>query len=84
MVELYIYLVCLGEFCVNFHELSIDPVRAKFGECYSYVSKNLKKIWNLLFDTFQYGFLFMPKSAFLSVVFGIGKYTCSIAMKILW
>jgi hypothetical protein len=28
---------------VNFHNLSIDPVKIKFGECYSYVSKNLKK-----------------------------------------
>jgi hypothetical protein len=44
MVELYIYLVCLGGFCVNFHELSVDPVEVKFVECYSYVSKNPRKI----------------------------------------
>jgi hypothetical protein len=42
MVELYNYLVCLGGSCVNFHELSVDPVKVKFGECYSYVSKNPK------------------------------------------
>jgi hypothetical protein len=44
MVELYIYLVCLGGSCVNFYELSVDLVRVKFGECYSYISKNLRKI----------------------------------------
>jgi hypothetical protein len=84
MVELYIYLVCLGESCVNFHNLSIDLVKVKFGECYSHVSKDLRKIWNLLFDTFQYGLSFMPKSAFLSIIFSVGKYTYSNAMKILW
>jgi hypothetical protein len=35
MVEFYIYLVCLGGSCVNFHELSVDLVDVKFGECYS-------------------------------------------------
>jgi hypothetical protein len=44
MVELYIYLVYLGGSYVNFHELSIDAVKVKFGECYSHVSKNSKKI----------------------------------------
>jgi hypothetical protein len=43
-VELYIYLVCLGGSCGNFHDLSIDLVRVKFGECYSHVKKNLRKI----------------------------------------
>jgi hypothetical protein len=44
MVETYIYLVCLGGSCVNFHELFIEPVRVKFGECYSNVTKNRRKI----------------------------------------
>jgi hypothetical protein len=44
MVELYIYLVCLGGSCVNFHNLSIDLVKVKFGEFYSHVSKELRKI----------------------------------------
>jgi hypothetical protein len=44
MVELYIYLVCLGGSWVDFHELSVDPIMVKFGECYSHVSKNLRKI----------------------------------------
>jgi hypothetical protein len=52
MIELGIYLVCMGRSCVNFHKLSIDPINVKFCECYSHVSKNLRKIWNLLFDTF--------------------------------
>jgi hypothetical protein len=43
-VELYIYLVCLGGSCVNFHELVVDPVRVKFGECYSHVRNKPKKI----------------------------------------
>jgi hypothetical protein len=44
MMELCIYLVCMVGYCVNFHNLSIDPVNVKFGECYSNVSKNLIKI----------------------------------------
>jgi hypothetical protein len=44
MVELCIYFVCMDGSCVNFHNLSIDPVKVKFGECYSYASKNLRKI----------------------------------------
>jgi hypothetical protein len=43
MVELCIYLVCTVRSCVNFHNLSIDPVKVKFGECYSHVSENPKK-----------------------------------------
>jgi hypothetical protein len=53
MMELCIYLVCIVGFCANFYNLSIDPVNVKFGECSSHVSKNLIKILNLLFDTFQ-------------------------------
>jgi hypothetical protein len=44
MMELCIYLVCMGGPCMNFHKLSIDPVKVKFGEYYSLVSKNLIKI----------------------------------------
>jgi hypothetical protein len=44
MMELYIYLVCLGGYCVNFHNLSIDPVMVKFGECCFHVSNDLRKI----------------------------------------
>jgi hypothetical protein len=49
-----VYLSCLhGGFCMNFHKLFVDPVKVKFSESYSHVSKNPRKIWNLLFDTFQ-------------------------------
>jgi hypothetical protein len=44
MVELCIYLVCMVGSCVNFHNLSIDLVKVKFGKCYSHVSKDLRKI----------------------------------------
>jgi hypothetical protein len=44
MVELYIYFVCLGGFCVNFNELSVNPVKVKFGEYYFHDSKNPRKI----------------------------------------
>jgi hypothetical protein len=44
MMELCIYLVCMGGFCVNFHNLCIDPVKVKFGECYSHINKKLRKI----------------------------------------
>jgi hypothetical protein len=44
MVELYVYLVCLGGYCVNFHELFVDPVRVKLGQCYPYVTKNPRKL----------------------------------------
>jgi hypothetical protein len=43
MIELCIYLVCMDGSCVNFNNLSIDPVKVKFGECYSHISKNLRK-----------------------------------------
>jgi hypothetical protein len=42
-MELCIYLVCLVGSCVNFHNLSVDPVKVKFSECYSHVSKDLRK-----------------------------------------
>jgi hypothetical protein len=44
MVELCIYLVCMGGYCVNFYNLSIDSVKVKFSECYYYASMNLRKI----------------------------------------
>jgi hypothetical protein len=44
MVELYIYLVCLGGYWVNFHELFVDPAKVKFGECYSHIIKSPRKI----------------------------------------
>jgi hypothetical protein len=40
MVELYNYLVCMVGSCVNFHELSVDPVKVKLGECYSHLCQN--------------------------------------------
>ena len=30
--------------CVNFHNFSIDPVKVKFGECYSYARMMLGKM----------------------------------------
>jgi hypothetical protein len=44
MVELHIYLVCLGGSWVNFHDLYVDPIIVKLGECYSHVRKNPRKI----------------------------------------
>jgi hypothetical protein len=44
MVDFWNYLFCMGGSCVNFHELSVDPAEVKFGECYSHVSKNPRKI----------------------------------------
>jgi hypothetical protein len=41
MMELCICLVCMVGSYVNFHNLSINPVKVKFGEFYSHVSKNL-------------------------------------------
>jgi hypothetical protein len=84
MTELCIYLFCMVGSCDNFHNLSIDPVEVKFGEWYSHHSKNLRKIWNLLFDTFNRVSHLCQKTAFLSVIFSIEKCTCSNAMKILW
>jgi hypothetical protein len=43
VVEFYIYLICLGGSCVNFHVLSVVPVDVKFSECYSHVSRNPRK-----------------------------------------
>jgi hypothetical protein len=43
-VELYNYLVCMGGSCVNFHNLSIDPVKVKFGEYCSHVNKESRKL----------------------------------------
>jgi hypothetical protein len=44
MVKSYIYLVSLGGSCVNFHDLSVDPIRVKLGECYSHVISDPRKI----------------------------------------
>jgi hypothetical protein len=41
MMELCNYLISMGGCCVNFHNLSINLVKLKFGECYSHVSKEL-------------------------------------------
>jgi hypothetical protein len=46
-MELCIYLVCLVGSCVNFHNLSVDPVYVKFGECYYHVSKDLRKKYEI-------------------------------------
>jgi hypothetical protein len=43
-VEFRNYHAFLGGSCVNFHELSVDPVEVKFDECYSHVRKNPRKI----------------------------------------
>jgi hypothetical protein len=48
MVELCIYLVCIVRSRVNFHNLSIDLVNVKFGECYSHVSKSLKNMKSIV------------------------------------
>ena len=37
---------------MNFHNFSIDPVKVKFGEYYSYARMMLGKMGNLLLDTF--------------------------------
>ena len=42
--ELEILLLSLINTCVNFHNFSVDPVKVKFGECYSYVRMILGKM----------------------------------------
>ena len=42
----------MGGSRVNFHNFSIDPVKVKFDECYSYTIRMLGKMGNLLLDTF--------------------------------
>ena len=46
------FLLLISGSCVNFHNFSIDPVKVKFGECYSYTIRMLGKMGNLLLDTF--------------------------------
>jgi hypothetical protein len=43
-MELCNYLGCMVAICAIFHKLSISPIKVKFSECYSYVSKNLRTI----------------------------------------
>jgi hypothetical protein len=58
---------------MNFHIFSICPMIMKFcGECSSTL-RILRKILFLLFDTFQYEFLIMQKSALLAYEFCIGS-----------
>ena len=66
---------------VNFHNFSIDPVRVKIGECYSYARMILGKIRNLLLDTFQQGFLIMLKIDMPSVILDTASYACPMALK---
>ena len=53
MLEIENSLVCMDGSCVNFHNFSIDPVKVKFDECYSYARMMLEKIGNLLLDNFH-------------------------------
>jgi hypothetical protein len=44
MLELCISLVCMDGSCVNFHNISIDPVKVKIGEYCSYPRMILEKM----------------------------------------
>ena len=70
--------------CVNFHNFSIDPVRVKFGEYCSYARLMLGKIRNLLFDTFQLGFLIMLKIDMPPVILDTASSAYPMDLKILW
>ena len=69
---------------VNFHNFSIDLVRVKIGECYSYARMILGKIRNLLLDTFQKGFLIMLKIDMPPVILDTASSACLMALKFLW
>ena len=64
---------------MNFHNFSKDPVRVKFGECYSYARMMLGKIRNLLLDTFQ-----MLKIDMLPVILDTASSAYPMALKFLW
>jgi hypothetical protein len=58
---------------MNFHHFSLCAMLMKFyGECPGTL-RLLRKILFLLFDTFQYDFLIMQKSAFLACEFCVGS-----------
>ena len=48
---------------------------------YSYAWSNVRKILNLLFDTFHYAKLFLLKSAYVTCHFGRGSCTYPNDMK---
>jgi hypothetical protein len=59
---------------MNFHNFSVCAMLMKFyGEC-SGTLRLLRKIWFLLFDTFQCDLLIMQKSAFLAREFCVGSF----------
>jgi hypothetical protein len=58
---------------MNFNNFSVCAMFMKFyGECPSSL-RLLRKIWFLLFDTFQCDLLIMQKSAFLAFEFCVGS-----------
>jgi hypothetical protein len=59
---------------MNFHNFSVCSLLMKiYGECPSTILL-LRKIWFLLFDTFQCDLLIMQKSAFLDCEFCEGSF----------
>jgi hypothetical protein len=59
---------------MNFHNFSICEMFIKFcGECPCTLDL-VRKILFLLFDTFQYNFLIMQKSALLACEFCVGSF----------
>ena len=68
------FLLSLINTCVNFHNFSMDLVKVKFGECYSYARMMLGKIRNILLDTFQQGFLIMLKNRHATCYFGYCEF----------
>ena len=59
--------------CVNFHNFSIDPVKVKFGECYSYARMMLGKNRNLAWH-FLIGFPNYAKNRHATCYFGYSKF----------
>ena len=59
---------------MNFHNFSIDPIKVKIGECYSYARMILGKIRNLLLDTFSIEFPNYAKNRHATCYFGYSKF----------
>jgi hypothetical protein len=60
---------------MNFNNFSVCEMLMKFyGGCLGTL-RLLRKIWFLLFDTFQCDLLFMQKLAFLACEFCVGSFS---------
>ena len=60
--------------CVNFHNFSIDPVKVKFSECYSYARMMLEKNVKSVAWHFSIGFPNYAKNRHATCYFGYSKF----------